>query len=76
MGWFSKQNENSGDAQVNILNNLDQHSDLHESQLKLLLVILLILLAFAAVELYKAFARCSKTRAIKAARAVTAMQVV
>lgn len=42
MGLFSKMNENNGNAQVNILNKLEEHRDYHAKETKLLYIILAI----------------------------------
>lgn len=67
---YSRAVENKGDAQVNVYNALEAHSEAHDGhEIKLWLI---LSLAFMQVvfTLYKQYVKAANRRAIKAARSL------
>ena len=65
----------SGDAQVNIVNSLEDHSAAHESHELKLWIILVVVIAQLLILLYKQNQRAAKKRALKAAVSVAKLDV-
>ena len=67
---YSRSVENKGDAQVNVYNALEAHSEAHEGhELKLWTIIVLLGILFA-ISLHREYTRRVKKRAIVTARSV------
>lgn len=75
MGLYSsKKVENNGDPQVTIINHLENHAKMHEAQQIALSIMLVLVVAFAVLKLYRAYKECTKVQALKAARAAAVLQ--
>lgn len=72
----SKQVQNSGDPQVNILNKLDIHDSLHESHEIKLLLILLVVCVQLVITIYQLFKRHSRAQTLKLAKSIANLQTV
>lgn len=70
----SKSASNVGDPQVQILNQLDVHSEKHSEHEKLLIIILVLVGVQLSITLYKIYKEHSRTQALKAANSVAKIQ--
>ena len=68
--------QNTGNAQVNVINQLEAHSEAHEGhELKLWLILSLVVIQ-TAILLYKQYTKSMNRCALKAARSVIAVNHV
>ena len=72
---MSRNVHNSGDAQVNVINTLEDHTVAHDSHELKLWIILGAVIAQLLLLLYKEHQRAAKKRALKAAVSVAKLDV-
>lgn len=71
----SKSEDFTGDAQVQVVNRLDAHTDEHEAHEFLLCAILTVVCVKLAITLYQLYVKREKRNALRAARAVAPLNV-
>lgn len=72
----SRTAQNTGDANVNIINHLEGHSEAHDSHEIKLWIILIIVLFLALKKVHETHVQCRKRNALSLARSVAALNEV
>lgn len=66
----SKVSQNTGDPQVQVLNQLELHEEYHASHDMKLTIILVVVCAQLAIAIYRMYQKHSKKQAVKAAKSI------
>lgn len=73
---YSRNSENKGDPQVNIINSLEQHTGAHEEHEVKLWLLLTLVTVLLLLTIHREYARRVKKRAIINARSIVRLNEV
>ena len=73
---YSRSVKNKSDAQVNVYNALEAHSEAHERHELKLWAIIVLLTILLAITLHREYTRCVKKRAIITAKSMARLDEV